>query len=162
VYGNCLFPGKHRCDVPAIAFSPDGLRVAAAVDQSGGLFLWDLATHQRLVLARTPTFYSSLSYSRDGTRLAAGSTDGARLFDAATGEEVLSFEMPASALAFLPDGEKLLAVSSDRAVVFHAPPLAEFQNCDWLKEKPSQEAPDYLGPRPPGVRFALPRGAKAR
>jgi len=149
-------------DVPAIAFSPDGLRVAAAVDQSGGLFLWDLATHQRLVLARTPTFYSSLSYSRDGTRLAAGSTDGARLFDAATGEEVLSFEMPASALAFLPDGEKLLAVSSDRAVVFRAPPLAEFRDCDWLKESASQEASDYPGPRPSGSKFAPPRDVKAR
>ena len=81
-------------DVPAIAFSPDRLRVAAAVDESGGLFLWDLATHQRLVLARTATSYTSLSYSRDGTRLAAGSTDGAKLFDAATGEEVFLFEMP--------------------------------------------------------------------
>ena len=149
-------------DVPAIAFSPDGLRVAAAVDESGGLFLWDLATHQRLVLARTATSYTSLSYSRNGTRLAAGSTDGAKLFDAATGEEVFFFEMPASQLAFLPDGERLLAVSADRAVVFRAPLLAEFQNCDWLKESPSQEASDYLGPRPRGVRFAPPRTGKGR
>ena len=104
----------------------------------------------------TVSSYASLSYSRDGTRLAAGSTDGARLFDAATGEEVFSFDMPASDLAFLPDGERLLAVGVDKAVVFRAPPLVEFRNCDWLAEKPSQEATDYPGPHIPGVRFAPP------
>jgi hypothetical protein len=50
-------------------------------------------------------------------------------------------------LAFTRDGESLLAVRGEGAFVFHAPSLDKLR-FGWLKEKPSQEAPPYLGPDP--------------
>jgi len=128
-------------------------QIAAAVDL-GGLFVWNLQTRQRTVLASSSTSYTSLSYSRDGTRLAAGSGDEARLFDAGTGDELLSFQPHGLKLAFLPDRQRLLAVGSEAASVLRAPPLEEFRDCAWLKEKPSQEPSEYPGPRPKGWKFA--------
>jgi WD40 repeat protein len=128
----------------ACAFSPDNRWLAAAITD-GGAFLWDLATHRRMVLPRAVTLYNSLSFSPDGSRLAAGSEGESKLFDTATGQAVLSFKQSGLKLAFARDGERLLAVHSEGASVFHAPSFDKLQ-FDWLKEKASQEAPPYLGP----------------
>jgi WD40 repeat protein/serine/threonine protein kinase len=128
----------------ACAFSPDNRWLAAAASD-GGTFLWDLATRRRKALPRALIPYDSLSFSPDGSRLAAGSGGVSKLFDVATGQAVLSFPQPGLKLAFARDGERLLAVHSEGAFVFHAPSLNKLQ-FDWLKEKPSQEAPPYLGP----------------
>jgi WD40 repeat protein/serine/threonine protein kinase len=133
-------------NIRACAFSPDNRWLAAATSD-GSAFLWDLATHRRTVLPRALTEYNSLSFSRDGSRLAAGSEGESKLFDTASGQAVLSFKQHGLKLAFARDGEKLLAVHSEGASVFHAPALEKLQ-FDWLKEKPSQEAPPYLGPDP--------------
>jgi serine/threonine protein kinase/WD40 repeat protein len=126
------------------AFSPDNRWLAAATPE-GGAFLWNLATHRRTVLPRALTQYTSLSFSPDGSRLAAGSEGESKLFDTATGQAVLSFKQAGLKLAFARDGESLLAVHSEGASVFHAPALDKLR-FDWLKEKPSQEVPAYLGP----------------
>jgi eukaryotic-like serine/threonine-protein kinase len=133
-------------DIMACAFSPDNRWLAAATDD-GGAFLWELATHRRTALPRALTEYHSLSFSRDGSRLAAGSEGESKLFDVATGQVILSFKQHGLKLAFARGGERLLAVHSEGASVFHAPSFKELQ-FDWLKEKPSQEAPPYLGPEP--------------
>jgi WD40 repeat protein len=130
----------------ACAFSPDHRRLAAAVPD-GGAFLWDLATHRRTMLPRALTQYNSLSFSPDGSRLAAGSDGESKLFDVATGQGVLSFKQQGLGLAFTRDGERLLAVHREGALVLQAPSFDKLQ-FDWLKEKPSQEAPPYLGPEP--------------
>ncbi len=131
-------------NVRACAFSPDNRWLAAATSD-GSAFLWDLATHRRTVLPRALTEYNSLSFSRDGSRLAAGSEGESKLFDTASGQAVLSFKDRGLKLAFARDGETLLAVHREGASVFHAPAFEKLQ-FDWLKEKPSQEAPPYLGP----------------
>ena len=137
-------PAAQGCT--ACAFSPDNRQLAAAFPD-GSTFLWDLATHQRRVLPRALTRYHSLSFSPDGSRLAAGSVGESKLFDTATGQAVLSFQQPGLMMAFTPDGESLLAVHGQRATVLHAPSFDKIQ-FDWLKEMPSQEAPPYLGPMP--------------
>jgi WD40 repeat protein len=128
------------------AFSADSRLLAAAIP-NGELFIWDLSTRKRMVLPRTLAYYRSLAFSPDGSRLAATSDKEAKLFDTATGQEVFSFNQPGLQLAFTRDGQKLLAVNNKAAFVLDARPLAELQ-FGWLKEKPSQEAPPYLGPDP--------------
>ena len=130
----------------ACAFSPDNCRLAAAITD-GGAFLWDLTTHRRMVLPRALTHYNSLSFSPDGSRLAAGSEGESKLFDVATGQAILSFKQHGLKLAFARDGDRLLAVHSEGASVLQATSFEKLQ-FDWLKEKPSQEAPPYLGPEP--------------
>lgn len=131
-------------NLQACAFSPDNRWLAAATSD-GGAFLWNLPTHSRTVLPRALTKYNSLSFSRDGSRLAAGSEGEGKLFDTASGQTVLSFKGHGVKLAFARDGERLLAVHSEGASVFHAPPFEKLQ-FSWLKERPSEEPSPYLGP----------------
>ena len=145
-------------EISACAFSPDNRWLAAATSD-GGAFLWKLATRRHTVLPRALTKYNSLSFSRDGSRLAAGSEGESKLFDTATGQAVLTFKDRGLKLAFARDGERLLAVHREGASVFHAPAFEKLQ-FDWLKVRPSGEPPAYFGPdtnyvrpdRPPPVR----------
>src|SRR5690606_38312052 len=56
---------------PAVAFSPDGKRLAAA-DMSGAIVLWDTQTWARAetVFGGDPIPLLSLAFSPDGTKLA--------------------------------------------------------------------------------------------
>ena len=67
----------------AVAFSPDGQRLAVA---SGiGLWLYDVATSRELALLPTERQAHSAAFSRDGTMLASGLDDGTiTLWDAST------------------------------------------------------------------------------
>ena len=132
--------------ITACAFSPDHRWLAAAVGD-GDAFLWDLATHRLMMLPRALTRYVSFSFSPDGSRLAAGSEGESKLFDVGTGQAILSFKQHGLKLAFARDGERLLAVHSEGACVLQAPSFEKLQ-FGWLKEKPSQDAPSYLGPQP--------------
>jgi WD40 repeat protein len=137
-------------NITACAFSSSHRWLAAAVSD-GSAFLWDVATHRRMMLPRALTQYSSLSFSPDGSRLAAGSDGESKLFDVATGQAILSFKQYGLKLAFARDGERLLAVRSEEASVYHAPAFENLQY-DWLRGKPSQGIPPYLGPEPGYVR----------
>ena len=145
-------------NVEACAFSPDNRWLAAATSD-GGAYLWELATHRRTVLPRALTKYTSLSFSPDGSRLAAGSEEESKLFDVATGQAVLSFKQRGLKLAFARDGERLLAVHSEGATVLRAPALEKLQ-FDWLKEKPSQEIPPFLRPDTNYTRPDRPQNAR--
>ena len=117
--------------VSAIAFSPDGRRIATG---SGGHFsagqggsnveLWDRETGQRrLTLHGTETVIWSLAFSPDGTKLAVGGTNPqVEVRDAKTGEILWAKHEPrlpqAMSVAFSPDGKSLAVgfgvYSSDR------------------------------------------------
>jgi WD40 repeat protein len=102
--------------VKALAFSPDGRRLAVAAGTT--ITLREAGTGKVLV---TMEGYSheadSLAFSPDGRRLASGGGEGelgrgggVKLWDTATGLEVLSLGGPSeaiSAVAFSPDGRRL-------------------------------------------------------
>jgi WD40 repeat protein/serine/threonine protein kinase len=73
----------HTGPVMAIAFTPDGTRLASA-SRDFTIKLWDVATGSEVLALRGHTgTVTSLSFSRDGSRLASGSNDfTARLWDA--------------------------------------------------------------------------------
>lgn len=109
----------------AIAFSPDGTRVAAA-GQARTLFVRDLAGH-RLVASTDQGVEDArdLAFSPDGRRLAIASRRLIELADARTGEEVLILRGRGQLqpndhgfnplVRFSPDGSKILAICDDES-----------------------------------------------
>ncbi|MYD59788.1 MAG: hypothetical protein F4W91_01985 [Gemmatimonadetes bacterium] len=97
----------------AVAFSPDGQRLAVA---SGiGVWIYDVATLRELALFTGHTSYIySVAFSPDGTMLASGSNDQmVKLWNMDKGENIATFHTArsVSSVAFSPDG-KILASGS--------------------------------------------------
>jgi len=67
-------PG-HAGPVTAIAFAPDGQRVATA-DEEGRLVHWDLANNRNLGDCRLPGRINALAFSPEGRHLAVGNGNG--------------------------------------------------------------------------------------
>jgi WD40 repeat protein/Flp pilus assembly protein TadD len=106
-------------NIQCLAFSPDG-RLAAAGDQAGRLVVWDTTTGRRLHPAdlEGPTY--RLAFSPDGRRLAAVDRQQVKVWDVASGKEVLTLRgLPPRptdggfnpTLAWSPDGRWLAATN---------------------------------------------------
>jgi WD40 repeat protein len=104
------FPQSKNC--PAVALSPDGKLLIAAVDYSAKVYdiakrleLFELKGHKGAVWA--------VAISPCGETIATGSWDGTvKLWSAATGRERATFKWPIGrvySLAFAPDGLRLAA-----------------------------------------------------
>ncbi|MGV9642905.1 nSTAND1 domain-containing NTPase [Streptomyces sp. NPDC003514] len=112
----------HGEDVNAVAWSPDGARLATASDD-GTIRVWNgERPADPVVLAPDGggSRVQSLAWSPDGRHLAGGSRDGtATVWDVGTGAEagVLTGHGDAvEGVAWAPDGEWLATASSDRTV----------------------------------------------
>jgi WD40 repeat protein/tRNA A-37 threonylcarbamoyl transferase component Bud32 len=97
--------------VLAVAFSPDGSRLAAA-GADGVVKVWDRrALREALTLRGHTARVTAVAFSPDGRRLASGGGDGdIRVWDAASGEGVISWRGHAAGvtgLAFDPSGRRL-------------------------------------------------------
>ena len=119
VHGRALADGRQ---VTALAFSPDGTRLAVG-DSTGHVTLWDgdLRTRRGLLTGTSDTATGSdaeavgaLAFSPDGSTLAVGGQYGTlRLWDTA-GQQLLGTDLPTAGdeidtLAFTHDGATLYA-----------------------------------------------------
>jgi len=99
----------HTGDVTAIAFSPDGARIATgAADDT--VRLWDMTTGGQLY--SVPGDVTALRFSPDGKTLAVQEAGRIRLLAAEDGSELRRIDGPTGtgdAISFSPDGATLLA-----------------------------------------------------
>jgi WD40 repeat protein len=102
--------------VEAVAFSPDGRRLAS-VSQDGTVKVWDVATGQEFLSLKG---HDSVAFSPDGRRLASvGQDETVKIWDAATGQEFRTLKGHRTwvmSLAFSPGGGRLASASSDQTV----------------------------------------------
>jgi WD40 repeat protein len=116
----------HDQRISALAFSPDGSRLASASDD-GTARLWDAATGASLHELRTHTAkVLRVAFRPDGARLLTTSADGTvRRWDTRSGKEEIypytGHTGEVYAAAFSPGGERIVSGGDDRTVrLWHA------------------------------------------
>jgi WD40 repeat protein/serine/threonine protein kinase len=111
-----------------IAFSPDGTRIAAFGDK-GGTRVWETQSGkvlQTFPMKRGSVLNRGKAFSPDGRYLAVADDKVIRLWDVQTGKErAPAFEphtVYLTAIAFTPDGERLVAGAASQKGLFLSPP----------------------------------------
>jgi WD40 repeat protein len=105
----------------AITFSPDGQRLAGAVQEDATARIWDAATGRELCQLQGHTAnVTRLAFSPDGQRLATASEDHTvKVWKTDTGEEVVTLVGHldgVAGVAFSPDGTRLASSGYDHTV----------------------------------------------
>lgn len=106
----------HKYDVWAVAFSPDGKRLASGGFNEGAVRIWDISTGEALILEGHTAAIEGLAFHPNGEWLATASDDFTmKIWDTATGEllrEVVDFQDVVDGVAFNSDGTRLAATST--------------------------------------------------
>ena len=99
-----------HADVRALAFSPDGKRLATG-DELRTVLVWDLETGRRIGQQALLDAVCGLTFSPDGKTLVSSTTGGAiKLWDMTPAEEATTISIPAEvmSLRFSKDGRTLI------------------------------------------------------
>ena len=114
-------PFQNQKYVLALAFSPDGTRLASG-SKDTTVRLWSTISEKSILLQKHTGWTNVLAFSPDGTMLASGSTDKTvQLWDTATGDPLATLTghlNGITALAFSSDGTILASGSTDGTVQF--------------------------------------------
>jgi WD40 repeat protein len=128
----------HDKDVQAVAFSPDGTKVATGSDDATAR-IWDARTGNQLACLRHDSWIRVVAFAPGGDILATGGEDGkARLWAVRDGAElaVLPHGHWVGSLAFSPDGA-LLATGCDDGVARvwagGSQPMASLEHAGWVR-----------------------------
>ena len=112
--------GDWVLSVNAVAWSPDGLRIASGSGDET-VQVWDAANRGNVLTLRGHTSsVKAVAWSPDGLRIASGSSDKTvRIWDAATGNTIFTYHghsKGVEALAWSPDGQCIASGSDDDTV----------------------------------------------
>ncbi len=106
-----------RDSVMRVQFGPDGKRILTAATE---LTLWDTNRGKPVLSIRQPFLDIGVALSRDGTRIVGGVHGGVKVWNAATGEEVVALQGRHAdqviCAAFSPDGTQIATGSGDKTV----------------------------------------------
>ncbi|KAL0947042.1 hypothetical protein HGRIS_013187 [Hohenbuehelia grisea] len=111
-------------DSPAVAFSPDGTKIAHASgpDNAKRVRVWGVETGEELGVAPEvhKQLVSSVAFSPDGTKIVSMSSDEAIIWDVETMEQVSSplrgQDFGTMSVVFSPDSTKIVTLSYDRTI----------------------------------------------
>ncbi len=112
---------NHAAGAQRPTFSPDGKQILSC-DHSNGVNVWNSATGERIV--RLEGFTGRVphaAFSPDGRRIVTCGRDGVKLFDAKTGQELLTLTTDKGGkVAFSPDGTRIASGSGDKVIYLFA------------------------------------------
>jgi WD40 repeat protein len=114
-----MYPG-HFDEVLAVAWSPDGTRIASG-EHDSTIQVWDTRTGKRLLTYQGHSNQVlALAWSPDGTRIASGSFDNTvQVWDAKTGKRLLTYRGHINtvfSVAWSPDSTRIASGSDDGTV----------------------------------------------
>jgi hypothetical protein len=117
---------RHRLPITALAFSPDGKRLASVASDwerpgpDNEIKVWEVSTGREAASARASVgLFAAVAYSPDGRRLATGDLDGrVAIWETRTGARLLVLSGPARivSVAFSSDGSRLASGAGDGQV----------------------------------------------
>jgi WD40 repeat protein len=122
----------HTHDLLTVAVSPDG-KLAVSAGNERRLKIWSLPDGRLVrdisVGGRDVYWATGAVFSPDGLHLFATGGGGVRVWEVATGNEILDFMVPSApdGLAMTPDGKRVLVCSSLDLVLFDASSGEEFR-----------------------------------